>query len=192
MEITQKLYKELFNRAMSYSYRNEDVAAEAVIHLYNKLPKYSGTCELQFWAFANPTLKNKCYDLYQKKKYQMAYIDEINADTEDLIENDDMYQQIKDKLTQDEYDYAIAYYSVDHTVRNKTLQERLKMKHIREKVLKEKIEQSYILVDPETGNKFKYETFKEIGEKYGMSTEAVRLVYKDGRKIKKRYFFEKS
>jgi len=179
--LSTELYKKLFDRALAYTniYKNnrrdEDMAQDAIIHLIQRLKIDSGTTENQIWAFANIVLKNYCTSQIKKKKEQLQYIDQLQADIEDQNESEVMYHQIKEKLTQQEYDYAIAYFSSKHT---KTNQEKVKMARIKEKVLSNvKEEKEYVVLNMVTNKEFKVKSFKQLADHLGVTTELIRIAY---------------
>ena len=192
MEITNKLYKELYSRAMSYTYRNEDSAAECVSHLVLSMPKYSGATELQFWAFANTLLKNKARDLYKKfQEEKLTYIDEVNYDEAEIDVDEDFYfNRLKDRLTRDEIKYALEYIQSQDKKSNK---EKLVFHRIKEKVLAEsrQISYRYILVEIETGETKEFETIKDVSVYLGCTAENVMLAVRDGSRVQKKYFVKK-
>ena len=197
VELTNELYTKLFKRALAYTNldvnrRDEDLASEAVLHLLERQKITSATTELQFWSFANITLKNYCITQIRKKQDQVQYLDEITSDLSASEENDTMLQQVKEKLSEEEYAFAVSYFRVDRNTRHKTNAEKVKMAQIKAKVLAPtKQKEKYQLIRLSDNSIAIFNHYKEIGELLQLSAETVRQACKKGSKLKKEYFVKK-
>jgi hypothetical protein len=113
MQVTSKLYKQLFKVAKHKCFGNEDYAAECVNQVLLNLEKYTGDvdCESQFWGWARTLITNKRNDLFRKEKLDVVYYGGIFDDyLADEVYDDSMFEFIKKHLTEEEYNFCIKYF----------------------------------------------------------------------------------
>jgi RNA polymerase sigma factor (sigma-70 family) len=134
MELTEDIYKKLWNYAMQITFNNEDDSADCVCHVVTNYDKFDPS-KASFNTWAYTTIRNRKNDLYRSRNNNPVY---FNSDSFEHLTNIISEEQkvddidLKSILTKEEYAFCISYIKNPLT---KTSQEKVKFFRIKNKAL---------------------------------------------------------
>jgi hypothetical protein len=196
MEVTEKLYKQLFKRAMAYTYKDEDHAAECVNHVILSLHKFEGEAIVErFWGWANPVLKHKAYDLWKKnseRKFQEGV--ELNEFVyRSAPQEEDYFKElVADRLSQQDLTFALEYVEGRRKGVKKTEREKSKFLRLRSRIINPpgKKKSRYIVTDTKTGTTSEHHSKPEIAKLLSCNRANVEVAVKNNSLLQERYLIK--
>lgn len=202
MEITNKLYKELFRMALKINYGDEDNAAESVNKVLTNISRFTPPEDVSeekylFFAWAKRIMTNTKNSIYRKEIHNPVVYTNIvpflnlKEEDDEMDKNYLLLKKIQHSLTEEELAYMYEY--ISNT--NKTNTDKSKFHRLKQKIYKNNGEmKKYKLTNLDSKEIHYVFTMKEATEITGVPNEqTIKYALKDNRPFnKKKWKIEKT
>lgn len=202
MEITDKLYKQLFRMALKINYGDEDNAATCVNKVLTNVDKFihpekTEETNYVFFAWAKRIMTNTHISIYRSEKNNPVEYTNIVPYLNYEEEKDEMdkyyllMEKVRLSLTEEEISYMFDYLQS----KNKTNKDKSKFFRLKQKILNENGNmKKYKLIDTITGKVYNCQTIKEATEITGTKNEqTIKYALTENRPFnKKKWRIEKN